>query len=46
MELWLLHLESFLSELGGDSAFSGRQRRLRIGDKSYRVDSLTKDFDP
>jgi predicted nuclease of restriction endonuclease-like (RecB) superfamily len=46
MELWFLHLESFLSELGGDFAFIGRQRRLRIGDKWYRVDSLTKGFDP
>jgi len=34
------HLESFLIELGGDFAFVGRQRRLRIGDEWYRVDLL------
>lgn len=34
------HLESFLLELGGDFAFIGRQRRLRIGDEWYRVDLL------
>jgi len=34
------HLESFLHELGGDFAFIGRQRRLRIGDEWYRVDLL------
>jgi predicted nuclease of restriction endonuclease-like (RecB) superfamily len=33
-------LESFLLELGGDFAFVGRQRRLRIGDEWYRVDLL------
>jgi predicted nuclease of restriction endonuclease-like (RecB) superfamily len=33
-------LESFLLELGGDFAFIGRQRRLRIGDEWYRVDLL------
>ena len=27
------HLETFLLELEGDSAFVGRQRRLRIGDQ-------------
>lgn len=32
------HLEGFLLELGGDFAFVGRQRRLRIGDEWYRVD--------
>lgn len=32
------HLETFLLELGGDFCFSGRQRRLRIGDEWYRVD--------
>jgi predicted nuclease of restriction endonuclease-like (RecB) superfamily len=32
------HLESFLLELGGDFAFIGRQRRLRIGNAWYRVD--------
>jgi hypothetical protein len=36
----ILHLESFLLELGGDFAFIGRQRRLRIGDEWYRVDLL------
>jgi predicted nuclease of restriction endonuclease-like (RecB) superfamily len=34
------HLESFLLELGGEFAFFGRQRRLRIGDEWYRVDLL------
>ena len=34
------HLESFLMELGGDFAFIGRQRRLRIGSEWYRVDLL------
>jgi len=33
-------LESFLLELGGDFAFVGRQRRLRIGDEWYRIDLL------
>lgn len=33
-------LETFLLELGGDFAFVGRQRRLRIGDEWYRVDLL------
>ncbi len=32
------HLESFLLELGGDFAFIGRQKRLRIEDQWYRVD--------
>jgi len=36
----VLHLESFLLELGGEFAFIGRQRRLRIGDEWYRVDLL------
>ena len=31
-------LEMFLLELGGDFAFIGRQKRLRIGDEWYRVD--------
>jgi predicted nuclease of restriction endonuclease-like (RecB) superfamily len=39
-ELLLRHLENFLLELGGDFAFVGRQRRLRIGDEWYRVDLL------
>lgn len=34
------HLETFLMELGGDFCFWSRQRRLRIGDKWYRVDLL------
>jgi predicted nuclease of restriction endonuclease-like (RecB) superfamily len=33
-------LESFLMELGGEFAFVGRQRRLRIDDEWYRVDLL------
>lgn len=33
-------LEAFLLELGGDFAFIGRQRRLRVGDAWYRVDLL------
>ena len=33
-------LENFLLELGGDFAFVGRQRRLRVGDEWYRVDLL------
>jgi hypothetical protein len=33
-------LEKFLLELGGDFAFIGRQRRLRIGNDWYRVDLL------
>src|SRR5262245_42881258 len=36
----ILHLERFLLELGGDFAFVGRQRRLRIGDQWYRIDLL------
>ena len=36
----LRHLENFLLELGGDFAFIGRQRRLRIGAEWYRVDLL------
>ena len=34
------HLETFLMELGGDFCFLGRQRRLRIGNRWYRVDLL------
>lgn len=37
-EALIRHLESFLLELGGDFAFIGRQRRLRIGNEWYRVD--------
>lgn len=33
-------LESFLIELGGDFAFVGRQRRLRVGDRWFRIDLL------
>ena len=39
-EALIRHLESFLLELGGEFAFIGRQRRLRIGDEWYRVDLL------
>ncbi len=39
-ESLIRHLESFLLELGGDFAFVGRQRRLRIGDTWYRIDLL------
>ena len=39
-EALILHLERFLLELGGDFAFVGRQRRLRISDEWYRVDLL------
>ncbi len=36
----IAQLETFLLELGGDFAFVGRQRRLRIDDEWYRVDLL------
>jgi predicted nuclease of restriction endonuclease-like (RecB) superfamily len=39
-EALVRHLEAFLLELGGDFAFVGRQRRLRIGDEWFRVDLL------
>jgi predicted nuclease of restriction endonuclease-like (RecB) superfamily len=39
-EALVRQLEEFLLELGGDFAFIGRQRRLRIGDEWYRVDLL------
>ena len=39
-EALLHHLENFLLELGGDFAFIGRQRRLRIGNEWYRIDLL------
>jgi hypothetical protein len=39
-EALIQQLEKFLLELGGDFAFIGRQRRLRIGDDWYRVDLL------
>lgn len=34
------HLEKFLLELGGDFAFVGKQKRLRIGNEWYRIDLL------
>ncbi len=34
------HIEAFFLELGGEFAFIGRQRRLRIGDEWYRIDLL------
>lgn len=37
-EALIRQLENFLLELGGDFAFIGRQRRLRIGDQWFRVD--------
>ena len=37
-EALVRRLEDFLLELGGDFAFVGRQRRLRVGDEWYRVD--------
>ena len=41
LEEALIHkLEDFLMALGGDFTFVGRQRRLRIGDKWYRIDLL------
>ena len=39
-EALIRHLETFLMELGGDFCFLGRQRRLRIGNRWYRVDLL------
>jgi predicted nuclease of restriction endonuclease-like (RecB) superfamily len=39
-EALIKHLEAFLLELGGDFAFVGRQRRLRVDDEWYRVDLL------
>ena len=39
-EALIRHLEAFLLELGGDFCFMGRQRRLRIGNRWYRVDLL------
>lgn len=34
------HMEKFLLELGGDFAFIGRQKRLRVGGTWYRIDLL------
>lgn len=39
-EALIQHLADFLLELGDDFAFVGRQRRLRIDDKWFRVDLL------
>lgn len=39
-EALVLHLEKFLLELGGDFAFIGRQKRLRIGKAWHRIDLL------
>ena len=39
-EALIHHLETFLMELGDDFCFMGRQRRLRIGNRWYRVDLL------
>ncbi|BFG80973.1 hypothetical protein PTKU46_90070 [Paraburkholderia terrae] len=39
-EALIQRLEDFLLELGGDFAFVGRQRRLRIGNSWFRVDLL------
>jgi predicted nuclease of restriction endonuclease-like (RecB) superfamily len=39
-EALINHLQSFLLELGDDFTFVGRQRRLRIGNRWYRVDLL------
>ena len=39
-EALIRHLETFLLELGDDFCFMGRQRRLRVGSRWYRVDLL------
>ena len=39
-EALIRKLEDFLLELGGNFAFIGRQRRLRLGNEWYRVDLL------
>ncbi len=39
-EALIRHLENFLLELGGDFAFIGRQKRLRVGDQWFRIDLL------
>ena len=39
-EALVRHLETFLLELGDDFCFLGRQRRLRVGGRWYRVDLL------
>lgn len=37
-EVLIRHLESFLIDIDGDFTFVGRQKRLRIGDRWFRVD--------
>lgn len=37
-EALILHLESFLLELGSDFTFVARQKRLRVGSAWYRID--------
>ena len=39
-EALVRHLETFLMDLGDDFCFMGRQRRLRVGGRWYRVDLL------
>jgi len=39
-EALIRRLEDFLMELGGDFAFIGRQKRLRVGNEWYRIDLL------
>ena len=39
-EALIRHLETFLLELGDDFCFMGRQRRLRVSSRWYRVDLL------
>ena len=39
-EALIRHLEAFLMELGDDFCFMGRQKRLRVGNRWYRVDLL------
>ncbi len=39
-EALIIHLENFLLELGGDFAFIGRQKRLRIGNSWFKIDLL------
>ena len=39
-EALILHLESFLLELGNYFTFVGRQKRIRIGNTWYRIDLL------
>ena len=39
-EALIQHLETFLLELGDDFCFMGRQRKMRVGSRWYRVDLL------